>query len=403
MRSATVLFFACWLTLLVPIGCIDSLDQTLRQRLDLVVVEGTITNLAEPQVVRLSRAQSDPLTGRSATFPLTGVRVELLVDSMQIVTLRETEAGRYQAPDDFIGQVGHRYQLAFTLPDGTAYRSGQEQMPAVPAIRNVRAQFNPASLPAEIYHGTTNQYKGSNDVFVDWQDPADQTNYYRWDWKLWEQQDWCRTCQQGFYLINSPLDNTLYEGCFRDDQPVPYYVHDYMCRGSCWEIIRNLDLTLYEDRLSNGKLIQRYKVAQIPYYSERGCLVEIRQSSLSPQAYGYYRLDQGQTQQTGGLADGPPTALIGNVRNAANRREAVVGYFTASAVAAERYWLDRSQNRGNSPGLFLGLTGLKPSPEDLATDPNTGRVKRAPLRPTPTAVCVESDTRTPHKPAGWQD
>ena len=54
-------------------------------------------------------------------------------------------------------------------------------------------------------------------MYIDTQHPTDQHNYYRWDWKLWEKQDWCRTCQQGFYMINSPIDNRLYEDCFPDD------------------------------------------------------------------------------------------------------------------------------------------------------------------------------------------
>lgn len=404
MRLFILLLTTSLIALIIPLACVDSLDLTLRQRVNVIVVDGTITNLNEPQVIKLNRSKSDSLTGRFGSLPLTDVRVEILVDSIQVIVLRETEAGRYQAPDDFVGQIGHRYQLQFTLKNGTRYQSDQVGMPAVPPIKKMSTHFNPASLPAQRYDGKVNQYRGANELFVDWQDPAEQSNYYRWDWKLWERQEWCHTCQQGFYMINSPINNSLYENCFPDDQQNGYYVHDYPCRTSCWEIIHNFDLNLYDDRLSNGGLIQRRKVAQIPYYSSNGCLVEIRQSSLTLDTYRYYKLVQEQTQNTGGLADTPPTALIGNVHNTANFKEAVVGYFAASAIAPMRYWLDRKQNTGNSPGLFLGLTGLKPSPEGLSTDPNTGRPKPSPtFRPTPTAVCVESDTRTPNKPIGWQD
>lgn len=89
----------------MPIACVDPLDLTLRQRVNIVVVEGTVTNLKEPQVIKLNRSKSDPLTGRFGTVPLTGVKVEIIIDSIQVVSLSETEAGRYQAPDDFIGQV----------------------------------------------------------------------------------------------------------------------------------------------------------------------------------------------------------------------------------------------------------------------------------------------------------
>ena len=390
---------------LLVTACVDPLDITLRERVNVIVVDGTITNLAESQVVRLNRSKSDSLTGRFGTLPLTKATVEILVDSSQVIPMTETEAGRYQAPTDFVGRVGHVYQLRFTLNDGSRYASAPEVMPAVPPITNVSTGFNPTSLRAQLYDGTLNPYRGANDFFVDGQDPADQHNYYRWDWKLWEKQGWCHTCVQGFYFINSPIDNKPYEDCFPDDQGKNgYFVNEYACRTACWEIIRNFDLNLFDDQLSNGSLIQRRRVAQIPYYQGRGCLVEIRQTSLTQKAYSYYKLFDEQTQRNGGLADSPPTALVGNVRNMANSRENVVGYFTASAVAPVRQWLDRKQNTGNYPGLFRGLTGLEPSPEELNIDPNTGKQKpNVTFRPTPTAVCVESDTRTPNKPEGWRD
>ena len=404
MRSVALLVVVCLGALLTPLACVDSLEQTLRGTVNVVVVDGTITNLTEPQIIRLNRSKADPLTGRFGTLPLTKASVEILVDSVQTIPMTETEAGRYQAPDGFMGLMGHVYQLRFTLSDGSRYQSTPEVMPAVPAIQRVYERFNPTSLSTQLYDGTINSYRGANDFFVDWQDPADQHNYYRWDWKLWEKQDWCHTCQQGFYMINSPIDNTLYEDCYPDDQRNGYYVHDYACRGSCWEIIRNFDLNLFDDQFSNGGLIQRRRVAQIPYYQDRGCLVEIRQTSLTQPAYLYYKLVEEQTERSGGLADSPPTALVGNVQNVANSRENVVGYFAASATAPLRYWLDRKQNTSRPPGLYLGLNGVNPSPEGLNVDPNTGKPKPSPtFRPTPTAICVDSDTRTPNKPEGWRD
>lgn len=389
------------------ISCVDPIDLNLFQRVNVIVIDGTITNVAEPQVVYLNRSKSDPITGRFGTLPLTEATVEILVDSVRVVSLRETEPGRYQAPNEFVGQVGHLYQLRFTLREGTRYLSMPENMPAVPPLANVYTRFNPISLPDKRFDGMANAYRAANDFFVDWQDPPDQHNYYRWDWKLWEKQDWCRTCTQGFYYINSPFDRSMsYEDCYSNEQIRinGYFVNDYGCRTPCWEIIRNFDIDVFDDRLSNGGMNTGRRVAQIPYHQDRGCLVEIRQSSLTSRAYQYYKLVQEQTQNNGGVADPPPTTLIGNVINTANSQENVIGYFTASAVAPVRYWLDRKQNSGRYPGLFRGLNGILPSPEGLIKDPNTDLPKPTdPTRPIPTAICVEGDTRTQTKPEGWRN
>ena len=418
--SCSHLLRFCWLAvaLLLPSGCVDSFDQTLRERVNVVVVDGTITNLNEPQVIRLNRSKSDSLTGRFGTLPLTGLTVEIVVDSAQAVVLREINTGEYQAPDGFRGQVGHSYQLRFTLRDGTRYQSNQEVMPAVPPIDNVSARFNPTSLPAELYDGTINQYRGAHEVSVSWQDPVGEHNYYRWDWKLYEKQEWCKTCVQGFYEQYNPYDyKTLYEDCYAPAEYqmlnynyggyTYYFVNDYTCRTDCWAILSNTDLNVFDDQYSNGGHINGRSVARIPYYQRNGCLIEVRQSSLTQKAYAYFKLFQAQTQNTGGLADTPPTALAGNVRNVTNSRERVVGYFTASAVSSSRYWIDRKDATGQPPGLFVALNGRLPSREG-EIDPNTGKGKpTAPFnilqKRVLTAICSPSDSQTPYKPDGWRD
>jgi hypothetical protein len=417
-RLIPVLLMVAFLVLvLLPLSCVDSFEHKLDEHVNLVVIEGTITNLAEPQVIRLNRSKSDSLTGLFGTLPITGATVEIIVDSAEVVLLKETNAGRYQAPNGFAGKIGHAYQLRCTLREGTRYRSNHEVMAFVPPIRKVSAVFNPASLPARLYNGTFNQYRGAHDLSVDWQDPADQHNYYRWEWSLWEKQDWCHTCVQGFYVIYHPYDNTrLLEDCVSytlnaENSTDSYFVNDYNCRTKCWEIIPSRDINVFDDQLSNGGQIQGRRVAQIPYYQYTGSLFELRQLSLSKKAYSYFKLFQDQTQNSGGLADTPPSAPVGNMRNDANGQERVVGYFTASAVSSVRYWLDRKDATGLPIGLFEALNGLHPSPEG-EIDPNTQKGKRSinniyvsPINTNrvPRAVCVPSDSRTPVKPEGWRD
>lgn len=333
MRSFALLLFICLGVSLVPVSCVDPLDLSLRATVNVVVVDGTITNLTEPQIIRLNRSRADPLTGRFSTTPLAKAQVAVVVDSTAVIAFYETEAGRYQAPDGFVGQVGHRHQLRFTLSDGTThYESDQQTMQAVPPITTVRARFNPNSLsPAQ---QLTGGYAAAHDFYVDFTDPIDQRNYYRWDWIDWERQEWCRSCNGGLYQINDAKGN-LIEDCMNNQFTYPSY--DYNCRTTCWEIVYGNDLRVFSDQNTNGNPIAGYRVAQVPLYSKERCLVEIRQNSLTPSAYSYFKTLSDQTQRTGGLADTPPAAPIGNVRNRANPVEVVAGYFTTSAVTSQRY------------------------------------------------------------------
>lgn len=401
-------------------ACVDPLDLTLRGTVNVIVVDGTVTNLAEPQTIKLNRSKADPLTGRFGVLPVTKAIVEVVVDSVEVIACHETVDGTYQLPGDFRGRTGHAYQLRFTLPDGTRYGSDQQVMQAVPPIDRVAVAFNPTSLPPGLY---PNRFRAGYDVLVRTQDPPNQRNQYRWDWRLYEKQTWCRSCYQGIYVDTvqqSYFQNGVYtftlravEDCVEPNlKPNADFYNDYTCRAPCWEIIHNYTLNLFGDQLTNGGLLAGRNVAQVPLLTRQPALLELRQSSLTKGAYRYFELFQQQTQNTGGLADTPPTALVGNVRNRANARESVIGFFTASAVATSRSWLDKQDatrlplgaydDAGQivlgSDELFYSLIRRQPAPGPegpLFTAGGPGRTIRAP--------CIPGENRTPIKPEGWRD
>lgn len=394
------------ITALAPAACVYPIDEVLRSHLNVIVVDATITNLAEAQIIHLGRSKSDSLSGLPGYTPISKAVVEVVVDSTQIIACHETVDGSYQLPSDFKGQIGHAYQLRFTLTDGSHYKSSQQVMLPVVAISTVRSQFNPVSISPSF----AGNYTAGHDFFIDFQDPILEHNYYRWDWKLWEKQDWCRSCPQSLYLVWNYDDTQLVEDCGPPSELIPdapYFVNDYPCRTQCWEIIYSSSLNIFDDRFVNGQLVTKRNIGQIPYFDPNPCLVEIRQSSLTPDAYSYFKRFAEQTQNTGGLADTPPSAPVGNIQNTLNTSNIVVGYFTASAVATVRYWLDRKDARGSYPGLFQALNGRDPSPEGSPYEGHPKPLQFIPVskfytRP-PTAVCAPSDTRTPQMPNGWQN
>lgn len=417
-------FFGCvpvWLLLiLVPFACVDPDDVLLRGTVNVIVVDATITNLAEPQLIILNRSRADPLTARFGFLAITKAKVTVVVDSAQVIQANETVSGTYLLPSDFRGRVGHVYQLQIVLSDGTQYRSTQQLMPDVPAIDKLTVRFNATSLPVGLY---PNSFRAGYDCFINTKDPPEQRNYYRWDWKLWEKQKWCRTCYQGIYsdsVQNAYVQNGVYvytrravEDCVEPFvKPNTDFWNDYNCRTPCWDIIQNYSLNLFDDQLTNGGLVNGYQVAQVPLFTRQPALFEIRQASLTADAYRFYKLFQQQTQNTGGLADTPPTAIIGNVKNLSNPREAVVGYFTASAVASTRYWLDKKDATRLPLGAYDDKGQIVQADDELFYVQNkrmpTPGPEGAPFMPGGparfiTAPCIPGENRSPFKPAGWKD
>lgn len=416
--------YTAYLLILTLLGigsaCVDPEDISLRGGVDLIVVDATITDLAEPQRIQLNHAKADPVTGRFGSLPLTKASVAVRVDSAQLVPCQETGPGTYQLPANFRGQVGHAYQLQFSLGDGTRYVSTQQVMPFGPPINKLTPRFNATSLPAGLYQFG---FRAGYDLFISTPDPAQQRNYYRWDWALYEKQIWCRTCYQGIYVDSVQRDyiqNGVYvssrqavEDCFPPAvRPNTDFWNDYRCRTPCWDILHNYSLSLFDDQLTNGALLNGKNVAQVPLFTRQPALLEVRQGALTADAYRYLQLFQQQTQNTGGLADTPPTALPGNVRNVTNPTQSVIGYFTASAVSSVRYWLDKKDATTLPLGAYDDKGKIVQSTDELYYVQNRRTPNQGPEGPPfmaggagrlITAPCIASDNRTPLKPPGWRD
>jgi len=408
----------CWfalVTLLMPAGCVDPYEPGIVSSVNVLVVDGTINNLDEPQLVRISRTVT--LSGSSATQPVPGAQAEVVADAREVYPLAETQPGVYQLPAHFRGEPGRSYQLRFRLGDGSQYESTPQVMPVPVPITSVYAQFNANSLPALL----STDYSRGHDLFLAAQDPPGERNFYRWEWVQYERQDWCRSCAGGLYTINNvifELNNGSetfrsggepFEDCYvppagtQAQRSLARATYDYFCRTTCWEIRYSSGLNLFDDALTDGGLIQGREVAQIPFYQPRGCLVVVRQLALTAEAYRFYRLVEDQTKKTGGLADTPPAPLVGNVSNTGNTAELVVGFFGAAGVSTVRYWLDRRDAEGESWGLFEALYGRSPVEEPgLAQGGPPLRIIGDLNRP-PTAICKPGFNRTPLKPEGWQD
>lgn len=371
------------LIILVFLGlnaCIDPYDANFGQDNRVLVVEGLLTNdFQNPDTIKIQYSYyADESIYKK---PITGTRASIVSSAGQETKLNSVGIqGGFLPPANFRINPAEKYTLKFTLGNGDSYESTPQQIISTPTIDKAYDVFNPKSVISN-----DGKYSFSaNEVFVDFQDKAGEKNFYLWRYTHYERLEHCITCEP----------NTLYkdfsQGCVKNQfsyQRNPAY--DYKCSGGCFSVFKSTKVNTFSDLASDGRLVKGRMIAQIPFYSQAGCLVVIQQMSISPEIFGINKLLESQSTATGGLADTPPASIVGNIKNLANSEERIVGYFGLADIKTNRYWMTRE----NSSGQIAYILGHRPQEEPLPPPPAS----------LPQAPCKKGKDRTPIKPEGWKD
>ncbi len=353
-------------------SCIEPFEKTVPAGTSILVVENITTDQLGDHYVAIKKAVTQGIS--SYDLFENGAEVQILVNGSQTLTLKEKEKGFYYFPANFKAEKNTTYQLKFKLANGQQYESGLESVPnKAPVIKKVYQEFSFNDIPLT----ATKKVPGHN-IYIDYDDAANETNYYKLTWTLWESQLYCLTCPSGtrFYVG---------KGCVKDGTFANVF-YDYRCDNYCWEIIPSRTININNDQINNGKSVLAKLAAQVPLYQKQPALLRIELASITLNNYQYLKLLAQQSQNNGGLADTPPAAIVGNVRNVNNSTEPIVGYFSITSTNNALYKLDR---KDAGPSYFLTLLGREAQEEPTTVD-------RPPYTP-----CEESRTRTGQKPVGW--
>lgn len=385
---------------LMLFGCIDPHKIEIEATKSYYIINGTISNSFEPQTISIfktndaSKFKSSQFTSTISpkatdVLPVAKGKVQIIENETNTFDLIETEPGYYITPNGFFGKIGATYKLLVTLADGNKFESSVEKMLPVTEIKSYFDTFNEAGI---VDKQSSSGKISTNDVYIDFDDPASEANFYQWKWTTYETQVICKSCRQGFY--DRPNNDLATKGvCLSDvNLPIDNYF-DYYCQALCWDLIISNKIDIFSDVYTNGLPQKSKLVAQVPLLQSNPCLVVLEQFSLNANAFRYLKLINDQSVNTGTLADTPPAPIKGNVSNKANPSEIILGYFTASAIAEQRIWLDRKNARGAAyNGIFKYKNNRTINPEE----PNLSR----PF--IPLAVCEPSNSRTPIAPKGWR-
>lgn len=360
-------------------ACIDPYNANFGQDNRVLVVEGLLTNdLQNPDTIRIQ--YSYYITESIIKRPIAGTQASIVSSSgLETKLIAVGTNGGFLPPPAFRINVNEKYTLKFTLGSGESYVSTLQQILPTPPIDKIYDVFNPKSRLSN--DGKTQL--SANEIYLDFQDTPNQKNNYLWRYTHYERLPYCITCE-----ANS-LYSTSKESCVKNAQAFarnpPY---DYQCRGACYSILPSRTVNILSDIASDGRLIKGKLIAKIPMYGNYGCLVVIDQMSISTEFFDFNKVLESQSQTTGGLADTPAAAIVGNIRNINNSEDRVVGYFGLADLKRKRYWVDRAT--AQAPLVYL--IGHIPMEEPPPPPPQS----------VPTAPCQKSPTRTNVTPEGWQ-
>ncbi|MBE0638972.1 MAG: DUF4249 domain-containing protein [Bacteroidales bacterium] len=282
-----------------------------------LVVEGEISNAPGPYSVKLSYSGS--LESNQVT-PVTAAMVEIIdnLDNHEVLT--ETIPGTYMTnPEGIRGQEGRLYKIRISLPDGKTYNSDFQKLRTPPVIKSIDYEIeyqSDVNLPFDL---------GGYRFFANTEIPSGDTVYYLW--KL------TATYKYAVDLII----RWMYDG-----QLHPFTNFDSL--RYCWTTSRINSYYLFNNENLNISTLAKFPLhfvgTDVRDLSIRYSLLT-EQLSISKEAYEFWSIVKEQNENVDDLYSKQPYQLRGNVYNADNINEPVLGYFMVAGKSENRIFVNR--------------------------------------------------------------
>ncbi|WP_299532365.1 DUF4249 domain-containing protein [Ulvibacterium sp.] len=360
-------------------SCIDPIEPDFELREGLIFIEGFAST--EPGVSFVSISESaiefnvyvvNFVEGASVSFENT--------DNGEIVPLTEiTEA--YVPPEDFTVAPGESWMLNIRMPSGKRFSSQIEKVLDPVPITDLNVEYDAELEFREIFGG---KFVPGHEIFVSFDDPPEEGNYYYWSYRSYENLNICEKCRESYFRNGEcqPLPRNV--GGLQ-----PYY--DYPCQTDCWRIRFPESIPIFQDEFSNGRAITDFSIGNALLYTKEDMVIEVQQFAISSSAHEYYKVLKDLVDNNSGLNAPPPAGLVGNMFNPEDSEEFVFGRFTAAATSAASIFIDRT---------FINEEALD-GRDPILLEPTFN----SPLPPPATisAPCGETRFRTAIRPEAWID
>ncbi len=373
-------------------ACVDPFNIKYKLDKSVLSIDAQLTNIGE-QIIILTESQNEEGTSSISISGVNSASVTVIVNKTQRVLFNESKLneGYYIGPKDFVAEIGKTYQLEIIRLNGIKYLSDIQELPPYRAFENSIKAINQIDVLEERKFTYYTQNVGFHNIYLDFEDKSGLGDNYSWTWTLYEANSVCKTC--GF---RERYSNYPYPGDCSLKTVLPE-VYDYYCDSPCWKLYYSTKINIFKDEFSDGNIVKNRLIAKIPLYQyNQGALIQIKQQLLSKAAYQYQKLILDQNDNSGGLADTPPSTFFSNITPEKPSEELIAGHFNVCFQVVKDFWIDRRPlfNRG---AIAVGLLeGRFPNSEKA----EPGEV---PARTPPLAPCLETYTSTKIRPKAWRD
>ena len=318
-------------------SCIDRIEIKIPDSYtSQLVVDGVITDEPGPYTIQLSWATKIEKSLVLDRKVVTEAKVSILDDIGTSEILSEKQPGIYQTKVGGIqGVIGRSYSIKIETKEGKIYESIPDRMNPVGELDSLYYEF-------ESYIPLNDQERYGFRFFIDASSAEDTVNLVRWTFTATFEVD----ADPKLHVLDS-------KSCRPDPRPCSGFVYVLFDGGylkkvsdctccTCW-------VTRYENKphvsdnqfVTNGKS-KKIEVGFIPLeyfpFLKGKYRAQVRQMSLSRQAFNYWQLILSQKDGAASLFQPPTGKLKSNIFEK-NGGDQVLGLFYASAIKTKRLYL----------------------------------------------------------------
>jgi len=307
MKKYIVKFGFAGVLVLAFYACIDPFSPPEVNSVEkYLVVDGFLNMSKDTTKIELRRTQN--AQEKTAPTPELGAKLSLEGEKGEMYPFTDRGKGLYILLPGVLNRAV-KYRLNITTKNGQQYVSDFVAVSKTPPIDSVTYNFDKV-LNAMV-------------IKVNTHDATNSTRFYRWQFD--DTYEYFAPYFSGLEVVGKELlgRQKNINQCWKSGKSANIIL------GSTIKLSRDeiRDLPVNIVPVASNKLLTRYSIL-------------VKQYGLTQEAFEYWTSLSKTTQSTGSLFDPQPSQVTGNIRNKANPKELVFGYFSAAVEQEKRIFME---------------------------------------------------------------